>query len=455
MSAISPQDPNPPLPTPMESTSAGTANAPVAILSEPSSFARWSERIGLIPFIISVCLVTLFLIIASVMVYRIIHPKPETPDFVAAGGGGGGGGAARGEMINRIQSQRTTSQPQSHALSQRIISQNQQASFQLPEASAPSLDSALPVVGAAGLGVGAGSGSGGGQGAGSGQGSGNGMGSGTGNGAGLGKGGLIGSMGFGMIMRSDAALTGHLYDFKQNQAGKEVAYDVRDADEFVSRVLQLQRNDFRASSFNRYFRASTTLYATNIAIHNSPAEKGPEFFNAEKEVKPSGWLAHYQGKIGLAGGKKFRFVGRGDDYLAVYIKGRPVLIAAWPDIQPRLVGNWQEEKPSGEHASPFGPPLIYGDWLSIDDLFKANIDIVVGERPGGLVGFVLMVQLKEHDYDQDSSGRPILPLFTTAPFSTEQRTSIQSQFGHFLFDWENVPVFAAEAAKELEPARKR
>lgn len=430
------------------------SSIPIMPATQPSSFARWSEQIGLIPFMIAVGLVSLFLIVASVLIYRIIHPLPEAPDFVSSGGGGGGNGA-RGEMINRIQSQRTASLPQNSATTKRIVSQSQQASFQLPDVVSQSLDAALPLIGAGSLGSGSGSGSGAGHGSGIGLGSGSGNGNATGQGVGLGQGGKQGSMGFGMILRSDTALTGHLYDFKQNAQGKTVAYDVRDADEFVSRLLQLQRNDFRASSFERYFRASTTLYATNITIHNSPAEEGPAYFKAEKEVRPSGWVAHYQGKIGLAGGKKFRFVGRGDDYMSVFIKGRPVLIAAWPDIQPRLVGNWQESPPSGQHASPYGSPLIYGDWLSIDDLFKADIDIVVGERPGGRVGFVLMVQLKEKDYAEDASGRPILPLFTTTPFSTEQRTSIQQQFGNFAFDWENVPVFAAEAAKDLEPSRKR
>ncbi len=44
-------------------------------------------------------------------------------------------------------------------------------------------------------------------------------------------------------------------------------------------------------------------------------------------------------------------------------------------------------------------------------------------------------------------GRPILPLFATAPVSDQERSRITREFGSYEFEWENVPEFRTATAK--------
>jgi len=39
------------------------------------------------------------------------------------------------------------------------------------------------------------------------------------------------------------------------------------------------------------------------------------------------------------------------------------------------------------------------------------------------------------------NGRPILPLFATAPFSEEEKSRLVSTFGSYQIEWDNIPVF--------------
>jgi hypothetical protein len=54
------------------------------------------------------------------------------------------------------------------------------------------------------------------------------------------------------------------------------------------------------------------------------------------------------------------------------------------------------------------------------------------------------VEEKGVDYRKDSQGRPILPLFATAPISNEEKQRITSDFGNYEIEWEKVPVFSVK-----------
>ncbi|MDB6152374.1 MAG: hypothetical protein JWL90_827 [Chthoniobacteraceae bacterium] len=46
-----------------------------------------------------------------------------------------------------------------------------------------------------------------------------------------------------------------------------------------------------------YFKAPNPLYATRIFIPHISADEGPKAYDLDKEVQPSRWLVHYQGKV--------------------------------------------------------------------------------------------------------------------------------------------------------------
>lgn len=262
----------------------------------------------------------------------------------------------------------------------------------------------------------------------------------TGDGNGGGNGG-----GFGTSEPSSGGLEGVLYDFKKDAEGKEITYDLNNRADFVDRAVRLQKSKFSEAALSRHFQAPNRLFLTHLAIPFSDASSGPKFFEAENVIKPSGWMVHYKGRVTVPRTGSYRFSGLGDDYLVLMLNGRMRLCACWEDIQSMVAQRWDASKPTGEFASPFsGMRLVYGDWLQLRAGETLEIDLAVGERPGGKVGFVLQVEEKGVDYRKMADGRPILPLFATAPISASEQTRIKNDFGSYEFDWENVPVFSVK-----------
>lgn len=254
-----------------------------------------------------------------------------------------------------------------------------------------------------------------------------------------------GGSGFGSSGAIIGALKGCLYDFKQRSDGKPLPYDSAKASDYVDKAVRVQRSRFEEHAFERYFRAPKELYLTHLAIHFSPAAAGPEYFGAKDMIRPTGWMATYRGRIVAPETGTYRFRGVGDDYLVVFVDKRLTLVGCWPDIQPAVAGRWDPGKPSGSLRSPLGTaPLVYGDWINLRAGVPVDIAIGIGERPGGMVGFVLEVEQKGVDHRTDANGRKILPLFTTHAFTEEQRKQITSEFKDYEFDWANVPVFGVK-----------
>lgn len=267
---------------------------------------------------------------------------------------------------------------------------------------------------------------------------------GIGGGLGGGDGGNGGG-GFGSTGARPGSLEGKLYDFKQKSDGTKIPYNLEDRAEFVDRVVKLQRSNFSQASLKRHFQAPNSLFLSHLAIPLSDASSGPEYFGAKDTIAPSGWMAHYQGKLAVAKSGTYRFAGLGDDYIGVFINKRMRLAACWSDIQEMIDGRWEPSEPTGEFMSPFSSMrLVYGDWVTLKAGDVIDFDLAIGERPGGKVGFVLMLEEKGADYRLASDGRPILPLFSTGPISDEEKNRIIGDFGSWEFEWNTPPVFGVK-----------
>lgn len=274
--------------------------------------------------------------------------------------------------------------------------------------------------------------------------------SGTGHdfGAGFGEMGFGGgdgsSTGFGSSGTLSSALRGYLYDFKQNDEGESNKDYFKNGRKYAEYVVKIEKRRFSESALSDYYKAPQQLSLTNLAIANAPAADGPKYFNAENEVEPRGWMAHYQGIITVPEDGEYRLVGFADDYLLVNLNNRTRLIASWPGLQESVRGRWRGTEPHNKWLSPIGNQhLIAGDWMKLKRGDEMKMDLAVGERPGGRVGFILMVEKKGENYKKTPNGRPILPLFTTTPFSADAQKKIQDQFPNYPFEWEKVPVFSA------------
>jgi len=396
------------------------------------------QRLGLGAFSISLLVHGLFALVAVLFLYKWVYP-PDAPEpmvtFVPPGGSRGG------DTTVKIKPQVQKTVPVSNS-NKGVITIHGISDYVLPKSEADMGAAKLP-EGMPAVGRGQGGGNPGGQ---------NSLGAGNLPGQGIGPNAGKGFMTpFGTNVAVIGAMPGHFYDFKQTEKGKAVEkYDVHGPD-FTNNVLKLQGDGFSNTAFRKFFKAPDALYLTQLAIPTSNANAGPEFFNVADKVKPSGWLVVYNGMISTPRDIKFRFIGTGDDYISVFSHGRPKMINAWPDMRQSVMGRWTpSETIDNDAASPLpGGALVKGDWITLRRGDKIDISIAIGERPGGKVGFVLMVEEKGVEYRTAANGAKVLPLFTTQAITTAARERITKDFKNWEFEWEKVPVFAVDKASGM------
>lgn len=255
-------------------------------------------------------------------------------------------------------------------------------------------------------------------------------------------GGIGGGGGFGSSNANSGGLKGFIYDLKQSPNGKPLPYS---PSSFATSARSLIENQFRDSAFKDYFKAPTPLYLTRLAVPMAPAEEGPSFFNAENDIEPRGWIAHYQGNVVVPKSGTYRFSGGGDDFVHVMIDGKTVFnyYQTLESLDPKSKG-YKPEQPVARRKAPFTRAnwwIRYGEWVDLKAGQTIRLDIAVGETPGGQVGFLLQLEEKGVKYDVASEGNPILPLFTTAPISKKEEKELKQQYDNYPLDFKNVLVF--------------
>lgn len=229
--------------------------------------------------------------------------------------------------------------------------------------------------------------------------------------AGLAAGGMKGGTArfFGMrssMQTKGIGLAGTFYDPKQTRSRMPTNMSVTDFGSLISRFVN---GGWKETVLNDYYRAPDTLFTTQIFIPNMPANEGPRAFEVEKEVQPSRWLVHYRGRISPPRDGEFRFVGAGDDYLVVRLNGKVVLdhgFAKATDWKPGQYYNY------GWTGVPNG--FARGDPFQASSSQYYDLEVLISEKPGGLVFFCLMLEDQAVQYSRDAKGNPILPVFRLA-----------------------------------------
>lgn len=251
-----------------------------------------------------------------------------------------------------------------------------------------------------------------------------------------------GGGGFGSRSAASGGLPGFIYDLKQSSKGKPQPYAPSG---FMATALELIEKEFDSSAFKDFYKAPTPLYLTRLAVPTAPAEEGPAFFGAEKEIEPRGWIVHYRGTVTVPKTGTYRFSGGGDDFLHVMINGKTVFnyYKTFDNLNKRLAGYKPVEPTQKRKPVPFttaGWWLRYGEWVDLKQGQRIQLDIAAGEEPGGKVGFLLQLEEKGVGY-KIVEGNPILPLFTTTPISKKEEQELKEQYGKFELDFENVLPF--------------
>ncbi len=412
--------------------SAAVPKAP-APAAQPGAFKRYWKKVGGGSFLISLAVHAGLLAGAYFLVSELAQLEPRV-DFLPGGGGKDGQDASQ-QLAAQVKNKRRNLMNKTPPM-RKVVSKHATSAIALPELPMDSID--MPEMSSL---MGGTMGSGG---FGS-SGSGGGFGSGTGIG---GAKGFVARTFFGKL-GGTGGVPGVLYDLKQDRKGKPQAYN---ASEYFQLVKKFADRKFAESEMRSYFQAPQQMNFTFLAVPLLAADEGPKAFAVEKHVQPRGWLVHYTGMVTPPQNGEWRFVGYFDDALAVYVNGEPVLDASRDDLV-----NLGESKPDMEIRQPFGGKNVLngrcmaGKWVNLSGAFK--IDILVGERPGGQVGGLLLVESRKGKYKKTSDDLPILPLFTIGKPEKEDlermkefSAKIEGQIGGL--ELKNIPIFTTGNEKD-------
>jgi hypothetical protein len=180
----------------------------------------------------------------------------------------------------------------------------------------------------------------------------------------------------------------------------------------------------------QFYRAPQKLYATQVFIPPVSSAYGPEQFGMGfgREFDPIHWCVHYKGKIAHKEGGRFRFAGMGDDVLLVRLDGKTVLNANWdgPNGTWSKVSAYRNPKDKDDLAYFMGHgQMAFGEWFDLEPGVPVDMEVLIGEIPGGVYAAMLLVQQEGVDYPEKQDGGPILPIFKTAETPEHVKEQIQ------------------------------
>ena len=198
---------------------------------------------------------------------------------------------------------------------------------------------------------------------------------------------------FGSAQRSAGALIGILYDFKQNQKREPVPMDRHVFEKLVAQFID---NGWDEGMLNGFYRVPRAMYATEILMPTMNADLGPYVFGAEKVVQPRMWMVHYKGQVAPPTDGSYRFLGDADDFTAVAVNGVTVLVADIPGTQ--LPVKWVSKEPEVRLSGRYGGQFTVGDWVDLRAGQPVDLDILLGESPGGQTRCQIAVEKKGVDY---------------------------------------------------------
>lgn len=283
---------------------------------------------------------------------------------------------------------------------------------------------------------------------------------------------------FGSAKGSGNEFIGTFYDLKQDRKGNQTDIgklaDKKSFDRSTQLIACKVIKGFIGSGWNpnrlkNYFRAPKLKYTTTFMMPPMAAEAAPKAFGVADQVEGKFWICHYKGQIAAPETGRYRFCGLSDDILIVRVKGRVVLDGSWP----ALIGDitsWESRDDNSRKFSmngnrygtlsagafldvfdqiegaggydgggafqsavrramvndkPVGymtaaSRMVFGDWMDLQKGQLVDMEVIIGELPGGDFACRLLVEQQGVSYKmvtQDAGPRPVLPTFKTAPIN--------------------------------------
>lgn len=212
---------------------------------------------------------------------------------------------------------------------------------------------------------------------------------------------------FGSSDESDFLLSGKFYDFKQKPDGTSSGIGrnfVREVREFVESGFDRRTID------NKFFSAPEMRSVSFIAHLYMNADLAPKAYDLEGIVEGERWIIHYNGVISPQETGRYRFTAYADDQALVAIDGTVVVDGSRQKISdPRYHGSRVHGDMPGTNDSGHSRT---SDWIQMNANRNYDIDIIVGENPGGRYMAWILVEKEGFEYEQ-VGGYPRLHLFST------------------------------------------
>jgi len=234
---------------------------------------------------------------------------------------------------------------------------------------------------------------------------------------------------------------GTFYDFKRDRQGNFISMSDQ---EFTDRLAKFVKGGWRAIDISRYYQSPKTLYATCFMIPPTLSSLGPRAFG--ENTGGWTWMALYKGKLVYPEDIRFRFWGFGDDILLVRVNGKLVLNGCWHDNGAATTisligGNWASTSSDDLRFYYGNNRARVGDWIELKAGEMVDMEVMIGEVPGGIFSSMLTVQVDGVEYPKNRQNGPILPMFATTEPSRELQDFIYSTLIQNEAAVTNGPVF--------------
>lgn len=200
------------------------------------------------------------------------------------------------------------------------------------------------------------------------------------------------------------------------------------------------RDGWSPLGLSRYYRSPKKLYATTIAVPVILLSLAPSAFG-EEETLGYFWVVHYKGQLVHPDGITFRFRGVADDILVVGVDGEVVLSAciktSGVDFSRDITPHWQSDSADSRKHSGFE----VGDWITLEPGVPLDMEVIIGEIPGGVFSAMLVVEVQGEEYGENIRGAPIFPIFKTSEVSRDLHESTHANLVEGIVNVTNGPVF--------------
>ena len=206
-----------------------------------------------------------------------------------------------------------------------------------------------------------------------------------------------------------AQFQGFLYDLKQTADRKPTAMIPGNYHRTLAKFIDA---NWDPAILNQYYKSPTALNTSSIFIPTLSAMDGPTAFHVEKEVQPNMYVIWYKAKAAPSQDGTYHFVGVADDILLVRVDGRTVLDGS---LYPVATGIQAQQKSyplvNFRQSCPPDGKLRVGLPFQARAGEPVDIDVLIGEEPGGYSNYFLYMQRDESTYTAQSNGTPLLPVF--------------------------------------------